>query len=68
MNEICCIKHCHGIYKQISIVNSVSADDWTTERVTIASNGLEKQSKIANMARNDSTLTTNSIFYYWCLQ
>ena len=38
-NEHCCIKHCWGVYEPNRIVNSVGADDLTSEREIIASNG-----------------------------
>ena len=37
-NELCCIKHCWGVYEQDSLVNSVGVDDWTAEWAMIASN------------------------------
>ena len=37
-NEICCIKHCWGVYEHDSIVNSVFADDWLAELAIIANN------------------------------
>ena len=39
-NELYCIKHCWGVYKQKSTVNSVRIDDWTTEWAIIANNEL----------------------------
>ena len=37
-NELFSVKHCWGVYEQISIVNSVRVDDWTAEWAFIASN------------------------------
>ena len=38
VNEFDCIKHCWGVYKQHSNVNSVRVDDWTAKLAIIASN------------------------------
>ena len=37
-NELCCIKHCWGVYEQNSIVNNAPVYDWTAEWAIIASN------------------------------
>ena len=38
-NELCCIKHCWGVYEQNNIVNSVGVNDGKAEWSIIAGNG-----------------------------
>ena len=78
VNELYGFKHCQGVYKQNSIVNSVRGDDWTAEWAIIASNDfaeflvnirkLEKQEfRRKFLPSNQSTLVfvSRSMRHWW---